>query len=674
MKRFIVAIACIVALTAAYVAQTQQGKLAGLIQTGDRKAALDMIRSGADVNEAQPDGTRPLHWAVYRVDYELMDALIAKKAKADVRNELGSTPLVEAVKLGDARMVKMLLDAGSGPEGANEDGQSALMLAIKNGDLATVQMLVNAGANVNVVEKVQDQTPIMWAASASQNAEEMVKLLLSKGANVKVRAKSTDWPAQMTSEPRAQYHTYGGLTPLMYAARSGCYGCVEALVAAGADVNVPNNLEGITPLMISLDSSHNDVAKYLLDHGANPKVWDVYGRTALYIAVDHKTAGGGGGAAGGGGGAGGGRGGAGAGAPAGRGGAGAAPAPGAGAPAGRGGGAGVGAGAPAGRGGAGAAPAPGAGAPAAAAPALPAAGAGQAAAGGRGGGQAAGGGRGGGGGGGGRGGGGGGGGLAAAGNRQGPTVSSMEIINALLAAGADPNVSLSARRPEAGSGGRFNDPMLSTGTTPLFRATMNNDLEVIRVLLDHGASPNILDMGISPFLLAAGVENAGGGGGGGRGGGGGGGAAPAAATNTTLLDLYLAHGADINAQVTGRLSYSMRLSRNAGWPNIEGLTALHAAVGSGRTELVRYLLDHGARTDVVDWSGRTPIDVAKGVVAKPAPANFGTANIPAPVVAGEELAAAGSNSAGGGRGGQAPRPASAEIQAMLQEAALKQKK
>jgi ankyrin repeat protein len=129
------------------------------------------------------------------------------------------------------------------------------MLAIKNGDLALAQTLVNAGANVNAVEKVQDQTPIMWAASANQNPEEMVKLLISKGANVKARAKSTDWPAQMTSEPRAQYHSYGGLTPVHYAARNGCYYCVEALVGAGADVNVPNVLEGITPLMTARQQS-----------------------------------------------------------------------------------------------------------------------------------------------------------------------------------------------------------------------------------------------------------------------------------------------------------------------------------------------------------------------------------------------------------------------------------
>src|SRR5499427_10858392 len=158
--------------------QAKTAQLAAAIQEGKRAEALAMIRAGADVNEAQPDGTRPIHWAVYRVDYELLEALIATKAKANVTNELGSTPLAEAVKLNDARMVKMLLDAGSGPEGVNADGETALMLAIKDGDLPIVQMLVDTGANVNATEKVQDQTPLMWAAAATQNAPEMVNLLI----------------------------------------------------------------------------------------------------------------------------------------------------------------------------------------------------------------------------------------------------------------------------------------------------------------------------------------------------------------------------------------------------------------------------------------------------------------------------------------------------------------
>jgi ankyrin repeat protein len=528
---------------------------------------------------------------VYRVDYELLEALIAKKAKANVTNELGSAPLGEAVKLSDARLVKMLLDAGSGPEGANGDDETALMLAIKNGDLAIVQMLVNAGANVNAVEKVQEQTPLMWAADATQNAPEMVKLLVSKGAKVNVRAKFTDWPSQITSEPRAQYHSYGGLTPLLYAARNGCYECVDALIAAGADVNLPSP-ESVTPLLIALDYNHNDVAKFLMDHGANPKVWDVYGRTALYVAVDKKEGGVGGGFGGAGG-----RGGAGAGAGAG----------------------GRGAGAP--------------GAPAA----------GQAAAGGRGAG--------------GRGGGaagfGGRGNAPAAAPRGGPAVSSTDIINSLLAAGVDTNAQLSMRRP-SGQGGRFSDPLLSTGTTPLFRAVMNNDMPVIRALLDKGANPNIFAMGTTPFLLAAGVNPYGG-----RGGGGGAAAAPA--PNTELLDLLIRHGADVNSQVTGVLSYSARISRTVS--NTEGSSALHTAVQSGRADLVRYLLDHGARTDLKDRSDRTPLDVALGVPVKPVPAGAGTANVPNPYAPAEVTPAR--------EGQQAPalgRGASPEIRTMLQEA------
>ena len=633
MKRFILSVVLMAALVATALPQAKPGQLATAIQEGKRAAALEMIRAGADVNEAQPDGTRPIHWAVYRVDYDLMDALIAKKAKVDVTNEFGSTPLAEATKQGDARMVKTLLAAGSGTEGANADGQTALMIAIKNGDLPIFNMLIDAGAKVNVVEKVQDQTPLMWAAAANRNAAEMVKVLIAKDANVNARAKFNDWPGQITSEPRAQYHTYGGLTPLLYAARGGCYACVEALVSSGANVNTPNN-EGMTPLMIALDNSHNGVAKFFLDKGANPHVWDIYGRTALYVAVDHAP---GAAAAGGGAGAGGGGGRGGAGGGAGRGGA----------------------------GGPGAAPipaVPGAAAPAGA-PAGP--GGGQAAAG-----------RGGAPGGGGRGGGGvgGGGGAAAAPVDSGPQVSSMEIINLLLAAGVSPNSELNARRPEAGSGGRFADPLLSSGTTPLLLALVGNKPDVAKVLLDKGANPNIYGMGISPWLyangLTAGVLNTGRGGGA-RGGGGG------ATVNTELLDLMVKHGADVNAQVNGADKYSGRVSYAWRDPNFtqsnEGMTALHVAARSQNSTLVKYLLAHGARTDIVDASGRTPLDVLNGVPALPPHVNADAEGlIPREALATVAPNAPATRGSGGGASGAAPNPAVVlEIRTMLQNAATK---
>ncbi len=550
----ILAVFCVLAATSSVWAQaplqtqsqTKKPSLADLIQKGNRKAALDQIRAGADVNAAQPDGTRPVHWAVYRVDYELLDALIAKKAKVDVSNEFGSTPLAEAVKLADARMVKTLLAAGAGPESPNQDGETALMLAIKTGEMPIVEMLVKAGANVNVAEKFHGQTPLMYAAAASKNAGEMVKLLLSKDASVTPRAEYTDWPNQISSEPRAQFRPVGGLTALLYAARDGCYDCIEALIRSGANVNVPTP-EGVTPLMIALDNEHNDVAKLLLDRGADPNIWDWWGRTALYVVVDRKEAAGGGGRGG----------------------------------AGRGG-----------RGG---------GAP----------------------------------------------GVASIGVRGpgGPAVSSMDIINTLLAAGVNPNPQLNSHRPSrGGNSGRFSEEQFNTGCTPLFRATERSDMEVIQALLAKGANPNINAMGFTPFLLAAGVDP------GGRGG---------AAANTGLMDLMIQHGADLNAQVTGTRTYSMRISYHPP-PDKEGSSALHEAAQSGKVDMVRYLLDKGANPELVDANGHKPIDVigGGGRGAGQGAVQGGTAALPA---------AAGR---GGVGGGGAVNPATtAQIRSLLESAA-----
>jgi uncharacterized protein len=525
------ALACICMLVAVRPALGQSGNsLADLIQAGNRKAALDRIRTGADVNGAQPDGTRPIHWAVYKVDYDLIDALIAKKVTVDVANEFGSTPLAEAVKLADARMVKVLLAAGARVDRADENGQTALMLAIKTGELPIVEMLVNAGANVNVVEEFQQQTPLMWAVTASKHAVEMTRLLLSKGANVKARARYTDWPNQLSSEPRGQYRPVGGLTALLYASRNGCSDCVQALIGAGADVDVPTP-EGVTPLMISLDNDHNDVAALLLDRGANPHVADWWGRTALWIVIDRKEA------------LSGGRGGRGAAAPAGR---------------------------------------------------------------------------------------------------SGPAVSHLDIINRLLAADVDVNAELNMHRPSrGGNSGRFADRQLGTGCTALYRAAEGGDVEVIRSLLAKGANPNINGMGFTPFLVAAGVTP----------GAGEGGSTPNTTTpNTTLLDLMIQHGANVNTQVTGTTSYSMRISYNPP-PNKEGTSALHGAVQAGRTDLVRYLLDKGAAPELVDAKGRKPIDLL-------------------------DIGAAGDSAAGArGRGGAPARVldpvTAAEIRALLRDAASK---
>jgi ankyrin repeat protein len=482
LNRFVLALFCSLAVTLPAVAQN--ASIAGLIQSGNRKLALEKTRiaTAASVNETQPDGTTALHWAVYKVDYELVETLLKHGAKPNVANEFGATPLAEAVKLEDARLVKLLLGAGVNVDAANEDGQTALMLAARNGDAAVVELLIRAGANVKAVESWRGQTALMWAAA--RNAPDVVKLLIAKGADINARAEENDWPSQITSEPRAQYRPTGGLTALLYAARDGCKACVETLLDAGADINMPTP-DGVTPMMLAIDNSNFDIAAYLLERGANPHTWDWWGRTALYIATDMSPR---------------------------------------------------------------------------------------------------------------------------SGSDPGPKA--LDVVKMLLNAGVNPNPQLNMHRPSrSGNSGRFIDDLLTTGVTPLIRAAQTADLDIMQELLQHGALvdlPNV--MGVTALMAASGVGT---------------GPPIAGGVNAVIrfpasnrvfaaMDMLLKAGADINARILDTSSYTARIARRSSMTERQGQTALFAAAQSTRADLVRYLLDHGARVDVKDDMGRTPLDAASG--------------------------------------------------------------
>jgi ankyrin repeat protein len=162
--------------------------VADAAENGDAAAVKKLIASGADVDIAQNDGMTALHWAADRGDSATVAALI--KAKADVKALTvngGYTPLMLAARAGNASVVKQLLAAGADPKAVSEAGGTALHFAAEAGNVDAVNALIAKGADVNAKEPVWGQTPLIFAAE--ENRAGAIDALLKAGADPNVHTK-----------------------------------------------------------------------------------------------------------------------------------------------------------------------------------------------------------------------------------------------------------------------------------------------------------------------------------------------------------------------------------------------------------------------------------------------------------------------------------------------------
>ena len=207
---------------------------------------------------------QPLLTAVDHNDVKAAESLI--RAGADVRaaNEYGAAPLSVAAANGNTAIVKMLLDAKADPNAALLSGETALMSAADKGNVEVARLLLQAGANPNAKESKGGQTALMWAAASRQ--PEIVKMLVEAGADIRVRSK-------------------GDFSALLFAAQQGDVESGRILLAAGADVNDLRKRDNMTALMLAAGGGHTEFAGLLLDKGANTKLADARGYTALHYAA-----------------------------------------------------------------------------------------------------------------------------------------------------------------------------------------------------------------------------------------------------------------------------------------------------------------------------------------------------------------------------------------------------
>ena len=181
--------------------------------------------------------------------------LIKAGADPNTSDNTRTTVLMHACENGWVEMVELLLEKGADPNFKNFSDKTAIRCAINSNNSDDIskticEMLIEYKADPNIVEDT-GYSALMWGVTFSR--KKTVELLLQHGAN----------PNQTTLVEK--------ITPLMLATSYGNKKSVELLLDNRADINAQRK-DGATALQLAIENGNIDIAKLLLQAGANPNI------------------------------------------------------------------------------------------------------------------------------------------------------------------------------------------------------------------------------------------------------------------------------------------------------------------------------------------------------------------------------------------------------------------
>ncbi len=174
-------------------------------RAGDTERVARLLTDRPELNEATGDGMTALHWAAQSGHDAIVQSLLDAGAEVDPFTRIGSyTPLHIASGQANDTIVRMLLQAGADVNAITTNSHAtALHLAAQAvGGADSVKALLEHGADVNAKEGAAGQTPLMFAAS--KNRVESVELLLEAGADPSVSTIVVDVLQEVFADRQAR--------------------------------------------------------------------------------------------------------------------------------------------------------------------------------------------------------------------------------------------------------------------------------------------------------------------------------------------------------------------------------------------------------------------------------------------------------------------------------------
>lgn len=231
-----------------------------------------LIEAGADLQtKSNRFSNTPLLTAAHNGNADIVDFLIAKKAKLEYKDYYMRTALMKAAKQGHTEVVKILIKAGSNLEAVDGlERRTALFWAACQGHLTTLKALIDANTNTNL-EAIDGSGDTLLTLSVKKGHTAVADFLIQQNNNL--------------LEIRNQY---GGYTPLMLAVEQNQISMVELLIRRGANFNVLNlNRRGAPLLIVAAEMGLTSIVQLLIEAGANLEAQNLKGWTALIAAASN---------------------------------------------------------------------------------------------------------------------------------------------------------------------------------------------------------------------------------------------------------------------------------------------------------------------------------------------------------------------------------------------------
>ena len=197
-------VAALLVLLVATAATPPDSPVADAAMRGDLDEVRELLRSGADVNAPQSDGLTALHWAADNGDAAVARVLIYAGANlAPLTRNDAYTPMHMAARGGHAEVIGQLVEAGADPAVAtSRTGVTPMHLAAKAGSGEAIRTLAAGGAEVDARDHQWGQTPLIFAAGFNRLVA--VNTLVELGADVSLTENVLHMPTRYAVDRAAR--------------------------------------------------------------------------------------------------------------------------------------------------------------------------------------------------------------------------------------------------------------------------------------------------------------------------------------------------------------------------------------------------------------------------------------------------------------------------------------